>query len=198
MTTPIFAQEEEPEPGRAVLLPPITQMLAATVLAGATGLVPLVGLPASGSYSAVPNDPFASATTYSSSSAYDASASATDIRLAVVPRWSRYVERRLKEIRSGAHDFTGLQVPSSQVVDLARQLAWNWFYPDTPTPSVLPSENGDVLYVWHKAGWDVEICVGREGIEIWAYHRGSGSELRGSMEELGYATSKLLMKLAQA
>lgn len=187
-----------PEAERSASAVSASQAVAAIVLAGATALLPASGLPAASIYQRVLNDPFSSATTHTISIPYDASESATGVIHFVVPRWRKYVEQRLRELSVGAYNFTGLRVPSGHVVDLASQVAQDWFYPDTPTPSVLPSEDGKVLFVWHKAGWDLEISVGPEGTEIWAYDRGSGQELSGSLEELGYATSKVLMRLTQA
>lgn len=186
-----------PETGRSASASSVSQAVAAILLAGTTGLLPASGLLVASNYQRVLNDPFASATTHATSAPYDASESATDVIRVVVSRWRNYVEQRLGELSVGAHNFTGLRVPSRHVVDLARHVAQDWFYPDTPTPSVLPSEGGEVLFVWHKAGWDLEISVGPGGAEVWAYDRGSGKELSGSLEELGYATSRVLMRLAQ-
>ena len=173
-----------------------SQTVAVILLAGATGFLSAPGFPVASSYNQTLINPFASASTSVAGVSYKVSESATDTINTVVSRWRRYVERRLGELSVGAHNFAGLKVPSSQVVDLARRVAQDWFYADTPTPSVLPSEDGEVMFVWHKGGWDVEIIVGLQGAEVWAYERGSGEELSGSLEELGYATSRILMRLA--
>ena len=196
--SPVSPSPEAQRSASAASAASASQAVAAIVLAGATALLPASSLPAASGYQPVLNDPFASATTHTIPMPYDASGSATDVINFIVPRWRRYVEQRLRELSLGAHNFTGLRVPSGHVVDLAARVAQDWFYPDTPTPSVLPSEDGEVLFVWHKAGWDLEIIVGPGGAEIWAYDRGSGKELSGSLEELGYATSRVLMRLAQA
>ncbi len=111
-------------------------------------------------------------------------------------RWHRYVSRRLIELRNGEHDFTGFQVPSAEVIERARFLANSIFEPEHPTPSVVPSEEGDVLYIWHKAGWDLEIDVGLEEISVWVHNRRTGKEWYGSLEELRAPVAELLDSLA--
>jgi len=111
-------------------------------------------------------------------------------------RWYRYVTRRLRELRDGEYDFTDLRVPSSQVVNQARATANSLFRPETPTPSVVPSASGDILYIWHKSGWDLEIDVGPEGATVWARDRSAGKELYGSLEERRVWVSSLLDFLA--
>jgi hypothetical protein len=111
-------------------------------------------------------------------------------------RWHWYVSRRLRELEAGEYDFTDLQVPTSQVVQRARDVASSLFKPETPTPSVVPSGEGDVLYIWHKAGWDLEIDIGPEGTAVWARDRHAGRELYGSLEEQRAWVSGLLDFLA--
>jgi hypothetical protein len=111
-------------------------------------------------------------------------------------RWYGYVSNRLRELLAGKYDFTGFQVPSAEVIDLAREVATSLFRSDTPTPSVVPSEDGDVLYIWHKAGWDLEINVGPEGAAVWAYDRSAGKEWYGSLDELRPGVVSLLDFLA--
>lgn len=98
-----------------------------------------------------------------------------------IVRWNKHVVQRLEELRAGVFDFTGLQVPQEQVVDQAWNIASNNFYSNTPPPSVLPSDEGEILFIWHKSGWDVQITVGSEETTIWAYDRNSGNEFSGSL-----------------
>lgn len=111
-------------------------------------------------------------------------------------RWYRYVSVRLRELREGKYDFTGFKVPASDVVEHARQVATTLFRPHTPTPSVVPSEDGDVLYIWHKAGWDIEIGVGAEGATVWIQERSTGREWYGSLDGLWQGVSSVLDYLA--
>jgi hypothetical protein len=111
-------------------------------------------------------------------------------------RWYRYVSKRLRELGAGEYDFTGFQIPTTEVVELARGVANNLFRPQTPTPSIVPSEDGDILYIWHKAGWDLEIDVGLGGTTVWAHDRSAGREWYGSLEELRVGVANLLDFLA--
>lgn len=111
-------------------------------------------------------------------------------------RWYRYVSQRLRELQHGEYDFTGFEIPAWEVIERARFLANSLFEPGHPTPSVVPSEEGDVLYIWHKAGWDLEIDVGLEEITIWAHNRRNGSEWYGALEELRAFVVELLDFLA--
>jgi hypothetical protein len=111
-------------------------------------------------------------------------------------RWYGYVSRRLRELRDGKYDFTGFEIPSSEVIEQARFVAMSLFRPDTPTPSVVPSEEGDVLYVWHKSGWDLEIDVGPEATVVWAHERNTGGEWYGALENLRAEVVNLLDYLA--
>lgn len=97
-------------------------------------------------------------------------------------RWRDYVMQRLAQLWRGEGDFTGLSRPSEYVIRRARDLCLDLFRDQTPTPSVVPSEDGEVLFIWHKAGWKVEIEVGPEEVLIWA-HGSSGATLSGSLAE---------------
>ncbi len=112
-------------------------------------------------------------------------------------RWAKYVGRRLSALRMGAFDFTGLQIPAPTVVDRAWVVAWSYLHPATLPPSVVPSEDGDILFIWHKSGWDLEIEVGAGGTTVWAYHRESGEEWSGSLDERQSELSTLLNLMSQ-
>lgn len=124
--------------------------------------------------------------------------SSTDTSLNVATRWGNYVTRRITELLVGAHDFNGLKVPVDKTGRHAWDIALELFHPNTPAPSVLPSEDGDILFVWHKAGWDIEISVGSEESEVWAHNRHSGEEFSGSVEDFSTETSRALANLAVA
>jgi hypothetical protein len=89
-------------------------------------------------------------------------------------RWGAYVEQRLGELERGEGDYTELRRPSAVAVANARKVAAETFRDTTPTPSVVPDEEGAVLFVWHKNGHDVEIAVTETGADIWAHHRATG------------------------
>lgn len=112
-------------------------------------------------------------------------------------RWHKYVFQRIEELRAAKYDFTDLKVPSAHVVDRAWGVASTFFKPDTPTPSVVPSEDGDVLFVWHKAGLELEIEVGSEEIVLWAHNRRAGTVFSGSLAEQWAKFSSLLDYMAR-
>lgn len=94
----------------------------------------------------------------------------------MVTRWGAYVEQRLGELGRGEGDYTELRRPSAATVAHARKVAAGTFRDTTPAPSVVPDDEGSVLFVWHKNGHDVEICVTETGADIWARHRATGDE----------------------
>lgn len=98
-------------------------------------------------------------------------------------RWNGYVARRLQSLRVGASDFTGLKAPSAWIVDRAWAVANNYFSPTTPPPSVVPTEDGNILYVWRKYGWELDLEISSEEATVWAYHQKSGHTWAGTFGE---------------
>jgi hypothetical protein len=98
-------------------------------------------------------------------------------------RWSSYITRRLAALRMSGNDFTGLKVPSPWIVDRAWAVANSYFRPNTPPPSVVPTEDGDILFIWRKAGWELHIEISSEEATAWAYNRKSGRSWSGSLGE---------------
>ena len=91
-------------------------------------------------------------------------------------RWGAYVAQRLDDLERGEGDYTDLRQPSAATVAHARQVAAETFRDTTPTPSVVPDADGGIDFVWHKNGYDVEICVTANEADIWARHRVTGDE----------------------
>jgi hypothetical protein len=112
-------------------------------------------------------------------------------------RWHDYVSRRLAQLRCGEGDFTGLQQPTAGVIDRAQNVAAELFQAQTATPSVVPSEDGEVLFVWRRAGWDLEIAVGADDVTVWAYERSSGDVWSGSLIELRHRLVALLVHISR-
>jgi hypothetical protein len=112
-------------------------------------------------------------------------------------RWYSYVETRLAEIEFGVFDFTDLLQPSEAVVTRARNLVNGLLQPYVPTPSVVPSEDGAVLFVWNKAGWDLRLEVTESESSIWARERGSGDILYGPLEDHQKRVTDLLDEFSQ-
>lgn len=91
-------------------------------------------------------------------------------------RWGAYVEQRLGEMERGEGDYTELRRPSAATVARAREVAAGTFRDSTPTPSVVPTADGGIDFVWHKNGYDVEITVTETEADIWARQRATGDE----------------------
>ena len=89
-------------------------------------------------------------------------------------RWGAYVSQRLGELERGEGDYTGLKQPSAATVAFARRMAAETFRDTTPTPSVVPTPDGGIDFVWHKNGYDVEWCITEGEAEFWAHHRPTG------------------------
>ena len=99
-------------------------------------------------------------------------------------RWYQYVTERLNQLERGEGDFTGLKRPSKEIVDVARTFANSFFTYYTPTPSVVPDEDGNVVFVWHKSGRKLEIIVGLEDVTVWVFEVGSKVMKSGTFAEL--------------
>ena len=110
-------------------------------------------------------------------------------------RWNEYVaerlsqmeDKRLTEAQPTLHMGAALQ---------AWYVAMRYFPPDTPTPSVVPSGNGGVQFVWHKGGWDVEFEVENNEIFIWARSRESKDTWHGNVVEVGARFLDLMQELS--
>lgn len=110
-------------------------------------------------------------------------------------RWASYVYRRLDEIEEGQGDFTGLQRPDQVLVARARYIAGTVFAPTTPTPSVVPTEDGEVAFIWRKGGWHLQLTVNHRHTEVWAHHVSSGNIWSGALSLLLTPVQNLLKEL---
>lgn len=105
-------------------------------------------------------------------------------RAATAPRWLGYVIDRLNELALPVGDSDeDMSAPSHEVLSRALDEAIRVLVPATPTPSVVPTTDGHVQFVWHKAGWDVEVEIGPEETWVWARDRESGESWSGSLDE---------------
>lgn len=111
-------------------------------------------------------------------------------------RWRAYVSERLKHLGEAANEASDSTYPRPEIVLRAGMLAEYLFTSDTPTPSVVPSEEGGVSFVWHKGGLDVDIEVGDEDVYVCVYLRSSGESFYGSLRERFAETQAVLQYLS--
>ncbi|MGK2957682.1 MAG: hypothetical protein ACSLFB_04640 [Acidimicrobiales bacterium] len=118
-------------------------------------------------------------------------------RAATAPRWLSYVIERLNELALLVDDpDEDLPAPSQAVLNRALEEANRLLPPSTPTPSVVPTTEGHVQFVWHKTGWDVEVEIGMEETWVWAQDRESGESWSGSLDERKGELVSLLHRMA--
>jgi len=110
-------------------------------------------------------------------------------------RWYAYVTKRLAELASGRTDYSDMPLPPHAACARALTLAENLFDLNTPTPSVVPSEEGTVVFVWRSQALELEIEVGSEETEVWAYDRPGGNVWSGQLEDRRASVSALLGSL---
>lgn len=102
-------------------------------------------------------------------------------------RWGTYVGQRLDEIGRGeGREHWEGKWPSPGTVDGARYVAGRAFPDGAPTPSVVPTEDGEVAFIWRKAGWDIEVtCLEGCYSTVSAHFRAGGRDgIEGNLSDL--------------
>lgn len=113
----------------------------------------------------------------------------------MIPRWGPYVARRLDELARGEGDFTGLQQPSPETIRKAMYIIGDVLQPTTSTPTIVPGREGQVLLVWHKHGWVLEVSIHEVRTQAWAYQAATGATWSGPMAEVQPLVALLLKDL---
>lgn len=106
-----------------------------------------------------------------------------DAVTAFVP-WVRYVDTRLAQL-----DCERLFEPSPSMETLSEARAYiggllRMLPPDAPAPNVLPSRRGGVDFIWHKAGWNVEVNVDPDHrVTVWTRNKERGDGCHGDLDD---------------
>jgi len=99
-------------------------------------------------------------------------------------RWWIYVRRRLDDLRELREQPDGeTPVPSARALRRAPAEAVRFMKARTPTPSVVPTPEGAVQFVWHKGGWDIDIEVSDNETTVWVDNRDTGASWHGSLDK---------------
>jgi hypothetical protein len=98
-------------------------------------------------------------------------------------RWHGYVIRRLAELASGQYSYYQEPLPVTAACERALREAEGLFRPNTPTPSVVASDDGNVMFIWRSAVLELEIEIGSEETAVWAYDRRGGTVWSGLLED---------------
>ena len=92
--------------------------------------------------------------------------------------WVDYVIRRLDTL---AVEEGG---PRLELINRARGWILTHLPPSASAPSVLPSEDGGVDFVWHQRGWNIEITAEPDNQwSVWSWNRHTDEEFAGALEE---------------
>lgn len=102
------------------------------------------------------------------------------------PIWLSYVLRRLNELSDRLDDPIRDPAPLPDPAALERALTdlCSALGDDTPAPSVVPTADGGVQFVWHHAGWDIEIEVLHDRTEVWGRNRARSQQWFGDLDEV--------------
>lgn len=109
-------------------------------------------------------------------------------------RWGTYVARRLTEMRTAPSRMD--DYPDENILRHAWRIATTTFEDDTITPSVVPSAQGGLLFVWHKHGWDAELEVELGEVSVFAYNRRTRETWHGALDDLREQFLELLRGLS--
>jgi hypothetical protein len=105
-----------------------------------------------------------------------------------------YVRDRLLQMRDRSR-YELEPYPNEDLIANAWTYAEVIVAPGVPTPSVVPSEEGNVSLVWCKGGWDIEVEIASRDAEVWADNSSTARSVDGSFEEAGPEIIGLLHQL---
>ena len=112
-------------------------------------------------------------------------------------RWLTYVASRL--LQMAQHNRQPNEIyPDVRILQRAWSEAIDLFHTNTPTPSVVPSDDGGVLFIWHKGGWDLEIEVRESSSVVWGRTRKpqNATQLEGDLSRLRPQVTAVLRSIS--
>lgn len=113
------------------------------------------------------------------------------------PRWLPYVMERLMELQRILDEPDDeIATPYPEALERALPELVRFMRVDSPTPSVVPTYDGGVQFVWHKNGWDVEIEVGPKETLVWVQRRDGSDSWDGSLDDFVGDVRSLMSELA--
>lgn len=100
------------------------------------------------------------------------------------PRWLDYVMQRLNALsdRLGEPEEGSAPLADPRALERALEELRTALGAQTPSPSVVPTVEGGVQFVWHQAGWDIEIEVLPHATEVWGRNRQTATRWAGNLE----------------
>ena len=104
------------------------------------------------------------------------------------PRWLQYVMTRLDALGAAA----GQSAPTPSSIVEARRKAFAMFGDNVASPSVVPSDDQGVMFVWHQSGWDLVITVEDQESFVWAQERTGGTTFSGPLDDRSRSVRQLL------
>ena len=110
-------------------------------------------------------------------------------------RWMSYVYLRLESLLLNP-DPEFNPYPTQEDIQAAWRVVQDVLRPETPTPSVVPSEDGGIQFVWHKAGWDIELDVDAWDASVWVRSRRTGEMWLLPLDEARQRFSEIMSELA--
>ena len=111
------------------------------------------------------------------------------------PRWQPYVSARFRALA----EFSGQEgYPSLEMLTGALRRIETLLHPTTPTPSVIPGEDGTVELIWQRLGRDLQIVLGdEEGDWFWTRDRETQALEEGPLEDLRDVLRDLLRQIEE-
>lgn len=130
---------------------------------------------------------------YRSDASLDSTSEGTEFR------WLEYVDKRLHELLTNSVDSGDVDAAQmSLLIGRAREFAFTFLPPNTPTPSITVTPSDELELTWLKAGWTLEITFEEEGTYAWARDRNGTEFWSGYLDEVSLQLKLLIQRIAQS